>query len=147
MGFERGMGSSGESFKVIIWGGNASHKDGQFLWKMGFSLCNTSASKPVVSLTGYCKFFYRIPLLFSILLLFYLFCIYQNWQGQKFHWKCPKVYDMTLTLSYKVMVISTCTHILMIQTPLPTLSQEYIYCNWKSTISELSFFEIKKFSI
>ena len=35
MGFERGMGSSGESFKVIIWGGNASHKDEQFLWESG----------------------------------------------------------------------------------------------------------------
>ena len=35
MGFEGGMGSSGESFKVIIWGGNASRKDGQFLWESG----------------------------------------------------------------------------------------------------------------
>ena len=25
----------GENFKVIIWGGNASHKEGQFLWERG----------------------------------------------------------------------------------------------------------------
>ena len=35
MGIEGAKGSSGESFKVIIWGGNASHKEGKFLWEGG----------------------------------------------------------------------------------------------------------------
>ena len=34
MGFEGTKG--GESFKVIIWGGNASDKEGQFLWERRF---------------------------------------------------------------------------------------------------------------
>ena len=29
--FEGAKESGGESFKVVIWGGNASHKEGQFL--------------------------------------------------------------------------------------------------------------------
>ena len=33
VGFEGAKGSGGESFKVIIWGGNESHKEGQFLWE------------------------------------------------------------------------------------------------------------------
>ena len=28
----------GESFKVIIWSDNASHKEGQILWKRGVSI-------------------------------------------------------------------------------------------------------------
>ena len=35
MGFEGPKESGGESFKVIIWRGNASHKEGQFLWERG----------------------------------------------------------------------------------------------------------------
>ena len=33
VGFEGAKESGGERFKVIIWSGNASHKEGQFLWK------------------------------------------------------------------------------------------------------------------
>ena len=55
----------------------------------------------IVSLTGYCKLFYRILPLFLILLLFYLFCIYWDWQGQKCHLKWPKKF-MRLTLIYSV---------------------------------------------
>ena len=35
VGFEGAKELGGESFKVIIWGGNASHKKGQFLWERG----------------------------------------------------------------------------------------------------------------
>ena len=35
VGFEGAKESGGESFKVVIWGGNASHKEGQFLWERG----------------------------------------------------------------------------------------------------------------
>ena len=42
----------------------------------------------IVSLTGYCKRFYRIPL-FPIFLLFYMLCIYWDWQGQKCKLKWP----------------------------------------------------------
>ena len=35
VGFEGAKESGGESFKVIIWSGNASHKEGQFLWERG----------------------------------------------------------------------------------------------------------------
>ena len=59
----------------------------------------------IVSLTGDCKRFYRIPL-FPIFLLFYLFCIYWDWQGQKCKLKCP----MRLSLNYIITVISDCTH-------------------------------------
>ena len=41
-----------------------------FYGKGGFSLCNTTVLKLYVSLTGY----WKLPL-FSILMLFYLFCI------------------------------------------------------------------------
>ena len=35
VGFEGAKESGGESFKVFIWGGNASHKEGQFLLERG----------------------------------------------------------------------------------------------------------------
>ena len=44
-----------------------------FYRKEGFSLCNTAILK-LCSLISYCKRLYKIPL-FTILLLFYLFCI------------------------------------------------------------------------
>ena len=50
-------------------------------------------------LTGYCKRFYRIPF-FSIFLLFYLFCTYWDWQGQKCKLKCPKIYEINSELYY-----------------------------------------------
>ena len=45
--------------------------------------------------TGYCKRFYRIPP-FPKFLLFHLFCIYWDWQGQKGKLECPKVYEIIL---------------------------------------------------
>ena len=68
----------------------------------------------IASLTGYCKRFYRIPV-FTILLLFGLFCIFWDWQGQKFNLKRLKVYETYSeyieTLNCRVCtVISACTH-------------------------------------
>ena len=64
---QRGAGR----FRVIIWGGNASHiQAGSLYRKGGFS----AVLKLIVSLTGCCKRFYKIPV-FLTLLLFYLFCI------------------------------------------------------------------------
>ena len=110
----------------------------------GFSLCNTAVMwKFIVSLTGYCKKFSGIPL-FTVLLLFYLFCIQLDWQAQKCNLECPKF--MRLTLNYSV-----CTAIYACSCPCDTNSsthslRRYIYCNWKY-ISEWSFFEIKIVSI
>ena len=52
----------GRSFKVIIWA-RVSHYVILLFWNY------------IVSLTGYCKRLYRLPL-FTILLLLFLFCIY-----------------------------------------------------------------------
>ena len=89
--------------------------------------------------TEYCKRFYRISP-FPKLLLFHLFCIYWDWQGQKCKLEFSNVYE----INYIVTVISACTHPCGIQTPLPTTSQEYVYWNWKSIISEWGFFFLKK---
>ena len=62
----------------------------------------------IVSLTGYCRLVYRILTLFSILLLFYLLCIYWDCQDQKCYLKCPKNYEINTELWF--MVISACTH-------------------------------------
>ena len=101
----------------------------------------------VVSFTRYWKRFHREPL-FTILLLFYLLCIYWNWQqGQLCNLKYPKVTSMILTMNNSVSTVILHVTILVIQAPLPTVSHECIYCNWKPKISEWSIFEIKKFSI
>ena len=57
-------------------GGNASHKGEVeiLMGKVDAPLCNTIILK-LYCLPGYCKRFYRIPL-FTIFMLFYLFCIY-----------------------------------------------------------------------
>ena len=55
--------------------------------------------------TRYCKRFYRIPH-FPIFLLFHLFCIYWDWQGQKCKLECPKVYE----INYIATAVSSCTH-------------------------------------
>ena len=76
-------------FKVINWGGNASHSKRRFLFigKRGFPLCNIAVLwNFIVSHTGHYKRFHRIPL-FTILLLFYLFGIYSDWQDQKVQFK------------------------------------------------------------
>ena len=97
----------GESFKVIIWGDNASHKGGggNFNGKGGSHYLILLYWNFIVCLTGYCKRFYRIPL-FPIFLLSYLFCIYWVWQGQKCKLKCPKIYEVISELT----VISAWTH-------------------------------------
>ena len=79
-------------------GGNASHK-GEVEILMGkgdVPLCNTVILK-LYCLPGYCKRFYRIPL-FTIFMLFYLFCIYWDWQGQRCKLKCRKVYGINSEL-------------------------------------------------
>ena len=58
----------------------------------------------IVSLTGYCKLSYRMLPLFPILLLFYLFCIYGDLQGQKCHLKCPKVYEIYFMVIWWVIL-------------------------------------------
>ena len=82
----------GRRFKVIILGDNARAK--QFLWGRGFShYVILLYWNFIVSLTGYCKNFCRMPL-FTILLMPYLFCINWDWQGQECNLKCPKVYEI-----------------------------------------------------
>ena len=63
-----------------------------FMGKGGFHYVILLYWNFIASLTGYCKLFYRIPL-FTILLLFYLFDIYWDWQIQNCNLKCPKVYE------------------------------------------------------
>ena len=128
------------------WGGNASYKrEGAILMgNRGVSLCNTVVLK-LYCLTGYCRKFYRIPL-FPIFLLFYLFCICWDWQGQKCKLKCPKIYEINSEL-YCNCNFCLYSFLRYKHLALPTTSQEYICCSLKSIISEWSFFEIKKFSI
>ena len=88
------------TFKVINWDGNVSHKHGLFYREGGFSLCNTAVlPNVIVILTGYCKRLYRIPI-FTILLLFYLFCIYWDWWCKKCNLKCPNVYEINNELLF-----------------------------------------------
>ena len=61
-----------------------------FNGEKGIPLCNTVLLN-LYCLTGYCKRCYRITL-FLIFLLFYLFCISWQNQGQKCKLKCPKIY-------------------------------------------------------
>ena len=85
----------------------ASRGRDSFNEEVGFPLCNNAALKLYLSLTGYCKRFYRMNL-FSIFLLFPLFCIYYwDWQGQKCKLKYPKI--LRLTLNYIVTVIAALT--------------------------------------
>ena len=65
----------------------------------GVPLCNTVVLK-LYCLTGYCKRFYRIPL-FTMFILFYLFCIYWDWQEQKCKLKWRKVYEINSELYCK----------------------------------------------
>ena len=51
----------------------------------------------IVSLTEYSKRFYRLPI-FPIFLLFHLFCIYWDWQGQKFQLRCPTIHEINFEL-------------------------------------------------
>ena len=101
----------------LIYGIWMSKEVGNTL-KLSFGCGNTSF---ILSLTGYCKRLSRISL-FPILLLFYLFCIYWDWQDRK---------QMRLTLNYSVYNI-----ISLWSKHLHPVSQEYIYCNWKFIISE-----------
>ena len=115
----------------------------------------------------YCKRFYWIPL-FTIL-LFYVFEVGKaksatqsvlmiltlNGLFQKnfqvFYFTPENSLSLTLPPSPSVFfhysvctVISDCNHPFDTSTFTHTVSQEYIYCNWKY-ISEWSFFEIKNF--
>ena len=96
-------------------------------------------------LTRYCKRFYRI-FLFSIFMLFYLLCIYWDWQGQNCKLKCPKIYENYSELYFSC---NFCLYSFLWykHLALPITSKEYICCSLKSMISEWSFFEIKKCSI
>ena len=70
---------------------------GRCWWRV--PLCNTAVLKlkRLKDSTEY---------LFPIFLLFYLFCIYWDWQGQKCKLKAPKIYE----ISSELTVISACTH-------------------------------------
>ena len=95
-------------FEVIIWVGvavQATRKACSFNGEKGvvFSLYMILLCWNFV--TRYCKRFYRIPP-FPIFLLFHLFCIYWDWQGQKCKLECPKVYE----INYITTAVSSCTH-------------------------------------
>ena len=62
----------------------------------GLPLCNCVVLK-LYCFSVYCKRFYRITL-FPIFLLWYLFCIYWDWQRQKGNLKYTKVYEITSEL-------------------------------------------------
>ena len=96
----------------------------------------------IVSLTGYCKRFYRIHL-FPIFLLFDLFCIYYwDWQGQKCKLTCSKDFEINSELYRNC---NCCLNIfLWYKHHYAKTSQKYICCNWKSIISEWSFSKSKK---
>ena len=83
------------------WGRRGCNFNGEGV--VGFSLYVILLSWNFV--TGYRKRFYRIPP-FPIFLLFHLFCIYWDWQGQKCKLECPKVYE----INYIVTLITACTH-------------------------------------
>ena len=94
----------GGRFKVIILGGKSSHKGGGSFYVEGGGGTGWRAqfvillySNFIVSLTGYCNRFHRI-LFFTILLLFYLFCIYWDWHGQKCNLKCSKIPEIDTEL-------------------------------------------------
>ena len=126
---------------------NARQKEGQLLWGKGRGSHHIILLywNFIVSLTGYCKTFYRILPLFLILLLFYLLGICWDLQGRKRNLKCPKVDE--INTESLCMVISACNHPHDKNIFLPTVSQLYIYCNWNSILFEWSFFKIRKFSI
>ena len=91
----------GGHFKVIIWDGNASYKKGTILMGKGDSyyvilLCWNF----IVSLIRNCKIVYRILPVFLILLLFYLFCIYEIDKAKSTIQSVLKF--VTLTLNYSV---------------------------------------------
>ena len=94
----------------------------------------------ILSLTGYCKRFYRIHL-FPIFLLFDLFCIYYwDWQDQKCKLKCLKVYEINSELYCNC---NCCLNpFLWYKHHYRKTSQECIII---SIISEWSLSEIKKF--
>ena len=54
---------------------------------------------------------------------------------------------MRLTLNYSVCTAIYLVPVFVIQTPLATVSQECIYCNWKAIISEGVFFKLKYFPL
>ena len=60
------------SFRVAM---QATRRD-NFYGKEGFSLCNTAVLKLYCKSYWVLKLYYRILPLFTVLLLFYLFCIY-----------------------------------------------------------------------
>ena len=63
----------------------------------------------------------------------------------KFHILNPSLLPLFVFFHYSVCtVISDCNHPFDTSTFTHTVSQEYIYCNWKY-ISEWSFFEINKY--
>ena len=113
MGFGRAEAKRCDGWQSKTQGGAGGWGGKGFLWgRVGGShyvivLCWNFIFK-IVSLTVYCKRFYKIPL-FTILLLFYLFCIYWEWQDQKCNLKCPKVSEITTEL-YFFSVICTCIH-------------------------------------
>ena len=121
-------------------------KGDPFYREWGFSLCNKAVLwNVIVTLTGYSKRFYRI-LLFTILLLLYQFYLYWDWQAQNWNLKCPKVSEINTELKCLCWNFFLHPSLRYKHLYLPTVTQEYIYCNWKY-ISEWSFFEIKHFSI
>ena len=80
-------------------------------------------------------------------MMFYLFCTYRDWQGQKCNLKCPKVTSMRLKLNYSVCtVISACTHPCDTNTFTHSLARIHL---WQLTIHNICmefFLKSKNFS-
>ena len=104
-----------------------------------FSLCNTAVLK------HYCKSLLGIVKHFIGHYLFSLYyCYFTSFISAETGKAKNVLKFIWLTLSYSVWWCPPAP-ILVIKTLLTTVSQEYIYCNKKSIISESCFFEIKKF--
>ena len=172
MGFEQAEGKRcGGCLKVVNWGWRCnSQKKGRdsFHWEGRFSLCNTVVLWNII--TGYIlqkilwdiSFHYTSVVLhvwvlqsqkcnskcpndinteWVIVVKFLSFLLY-SW---KLHILNPPhpLLPLFVFFYYSVgTIISDCNHPFDTSTFTHTVSQEYIYCNWKY-ISEWSFFEIK----
>ena len=145
-----------------VWGMVKSHQLGVvmqvralLIGKTGSHYYNTALLwNFIASLAGVYIVKHFIGYLFS---LYCCFTCLRGWQSRKCNSKCPNDINTKLCIlnpppspcvffhySSVSTVISDCNHPFDTNTFTQTVSQEYIYCNWKY-ISEWSFFEINNF--